>query len=124
MSSQTDQKPTTDPPVSTLPASDLIAFNNHFIELQGACTFLCDSIVALTTAQLELAKASVHGLHMYSGTDEATGAGVEGTVTGIAGKIVIRKIYRLFHKVFIGTAKQFFMASGKVLVPPYNKIPP
>lgn len=67
MSLLPDQNSTTDPPTSTLLTSDLIAFNDHFVEFQGACAFLCDSIIALTTAQLELDKASVHGLHMYAG---------------------------------------------------------
>lgn len=67
MSLLPDQSSTTDPPTSTLLTSDLIAFNDHFVEFQGACAFLCDSIIALTTAQLELDKASVHGLHMYAG---------------------------------------------------------
>lgn len=67
MSLLPDQSSTTDPPKSALPTNDLITFNDHFVEFQGACAFLCDSIIALTTTQLELDKASVHGLHVYAG---------------------------------------------------------
>ena len=53
MSLLPDKHSTTDPPTSTLLTSDLIAFSDQSVEFQGACAFLCDSIIALTTAQLD-----------------------------------------------------------------------
>lgn len=61
MSSSQDKNSTSSPTI------DLLKFQDDFIEFQGACAFLCDSIIALTTAQLVLDKASVHGLHRYAG---------------------------------------------------------
>lgn len=49
------------------PNIELLKFQDDFVEFQGSCAFLCDAIIALTTAELVMDKASVHGLHRYAG---------------------------------------------------------
>lgn len=59
--------------MSTSPASpaaiskqELLCFYDDFVEFQSSCTFLCDAIMAMTSAGLELDEAGIQGVHLYS----------------------------------------------------------
>lgn len=45
-------------------SNDLLLLYDEFTEFQSLCMFLCDTVVALTIAELVMDKRSMNGLHM------------------------------------------------------------
>lgn len=46
---------------------ELLDFYDDFVEFQSLCMFLCDTVVALTIAELVMDKRSMNGLQVCAG---------------------------------------------------------